>query len=163
MRWILNLLLLIVPTLIYGQSALADLYVDDRINEDTYLRLNADSSFKFQYEYDLLSDHAAGRYTRRGDTLFLTYTNDTTTIKTDNNWPKTDSLIFKGHFLYQIKNGQSRQYEPDEIVYHKMPKNMHFKRKYILFGPWHSTWSKYYMVEEKYAKWKKWRRRAGIK
>jgi hypothetical protein len=163
MRWILNLLLLIVPTLIYGQSALADHYVDDRINEDTYLRFNADSSFKFQYAYDLLSDHAAGRYRRHGDTLFLTYTTDTTTIKRDNIWPNADSLIIKGYFLYQIKNGQSREYEPQEIVHHKMPKNEHYKRKFILFGPWHSTWSQYYMVDEKYAKWKKWRSRADIK
>lgn len=163
----LTCVLLLLPTLIFGQSAITIRYVDDRINENTYLRLKGDSSFIFRYSYDTMGDEATGRYKRHGDTIFLTFTKDTIVSGAQyyyhNTAARADSLIIKGHLLYQISNGQSREFEPQEISHHKMPKNMHFKRKFILFGPWHSSWSRYYMVEEKYAKWKKWRRRAGIK
>jgi len=167
MHRLLIFVLLLLPILAFSQSAVTNRYVDDRINENTYLRLKSDSSFMFRYAFDTMGDEAIGIYRRHGDTLFLTFTNDTILSRaqyynhvTD---ARADSLIIKGHLLYQIRNGQSREYEPQEIVHHKMPKNEHFKRKYILFGPWQSTWSKYYMVEEKYANWKKWRRRSGIK
>ncbi|HEY4324078.1 MAG TPA: hypothetical protein VGN20_08830 [Mucilaginibacter sp.] len=148
-----------------AQSILAKRYVDDRINELTYLYFKPDSTFEFRYAYDLMGDEAIGKYRLHIDTLFLNYTKDTSVsgfqyFEHAVN-VRADSLILKGHKLFEIKNGQNREYLPQDTVHHKPPKNWHYKREYIFLGYWHSTYSRYYMVDERYAKWanKKWLRK----
>ncbi len=143
---------------------MAKRYVDDRINELTHLYFKPDSTFEFRYAYDLIGDEAVGRYRLSRDTLLLTFTKDTSV--TGNKYfehaisVRADSLIIKGHKLYAIKNGQSEEYEPQDTLHHRPPKNLRWQytRKYLIFGYWQTRWSRYYMIDERCAKWatRKW-------
>jgi len=151
----------ILPFVAKSQSILAKRYVDDRINESTHLYFRDDGTFEFKYLYDLIGDQALGHYKQHNDTLFLTYSKDTlSNIQFIENAisVRADSLIIKGNKLYRIKNGKSKEFEPQDVTYQKPPKNSHYTRKYLFFGSWHSNWSKYYMIDERNAKWatKKW-------
>jgi hypothetical protein len=160
---VLILTLTLAPTLVLSQAPLSKRYVDDRINQLTYLHLSKDFSFELRYAFDTMWDKAVGHYRTKGDTLLLTFSRDAITSEAQdfnhNTSRRADSLIIKGHFLYKIINGRSGEYEHDEIVTHKPLDVRHYRRAYLFFGPWHSTWSKYYMVEEGHERWKKWRRR----
>ncbi|WP_428330656.1 hypothetical protein [Mucilaginibacter sp.] len=145
-----------------SQSILVNRYVDDRINPMTYLHFKPDGTFEFRYANDLMGDEAIGRYTIHRDTLLLTFTKDTSisgfTYFEHPTGVRADSLLIKKHKLYEIKNGKNREYEPQDTVHHRPPKSWHYRRKYFLFGYWHSNYSRYYMVDERHAKWatKKW-------
>ena len=158
------LIIFLIPSIVKGQSILAKRYVDDRINELTYLYFKPDSTFEFRYAYDLMGDEAIGHYTQHRDTLLLIFSKDTGITNSKYFEPaivvRADSLIIRKHKLYMIKNGQSREFEPQDTLHHKPPKNLRwqFRRKYLFFGYWQTHWSRYYMIDEHYAKWatKKW-------
>jgi hypothetical protein len=151
-------IVLLVPYYLQAQQLLAKRYVDDRINELTHLYFNADGTFEFHYLYDLAGDEGSGRYTLHKDTLLLSFNSDAV-----REYPfvesavgvRADSLLIKGHMIYVIKNGRSREFEPQDSVHHRPPKNERWKyrRRYLLFGYWYTHWSRYYMVDERYAKW----------
>lgn len=147
------------PSLARSQSKLAKRYVDDRINELTYLYFKTDSTFEFRYAYDLMGDEAIGTYKLHHDTLLLTFKKDTSV--TGNVYfehasnIRADSLIIKGHKLYAIRNGRSHEFEPQDSLHHRPSVNerRRYRRKYLLFGYWYTHWSHYYMIDERYAKW----------
>jgi hypothetical protein len=155
----LPIIFVLLPSFVIGQSQLAKRYVDDRINELTYLHFKTDNMFEFRYAYDLRGDEAIGRYIQRKDTLLLTFTKDTsvtgnTYFESASN-VRADSLIIKGNKLYVIKNGQSREFERQDTLHHKPTKSERgqYRRRYLLFGYWYTHWSRYYMIDERHAKW----------
>jgi hypothetical protein len=160
----LTLIFILAPLVGMSQHSLSKRYVDDRINELTHLYFKPDSTFEFRYAYDLMGDEAIGRYTLHRDTLLLTFSKDTSLAGRkyfeNATGVRADSLIIKGHKLYQIKNGQSREFEQQDTLHHRPPKNERwkFRRRYLLFGYWQTHWSTYYMKDERYAKWatRKW-------
>ena len=154
------LLIILLPGFTKGQSILAKKYVDDRINELTYLKFTTNNTFEYHYLYDLSSDFATGHYKLKLDTIFLKYDNDITISKVEKAFSSSagqlrkDTLILKGYKLYEVKNGISLEYAKPLSAHHKVPKSWHWKRKYILFGPYQSTRSnRYYMIDSSYAGW----------
>jgi hypothetical protein len=148
-------------------------YVDDSVNSLTFLQFNADMTFQYSYAYDLMNDHATGKYALIKDTVLLKYDYVQEPIILDGGlsshteYNRADTLLIKKHKLFQIKNGVSMEYAPP-IVYdlkknkRKPPKSWHYKRKYLLFGPYQSqSKNSYYMIDEQYAVWatRKWRKR----
>jgi hypothetical protein len=164
----LLILFAFLPAYIYGQSVLADKYVDDRINSLTYLRFKTDGAFEYRYLYDLINDFATGHYRISKDTVFLTY--DIGPAKptfVEELSPhverlRADTLIIKDKKLFQVSNNIS-QYNAKPIVINKHthkgwkpPKSWQYRRRYFIFGEYQSTRSgQYYMIDDRYAYWKK--------
>jgi hypothetical protein len=151
------LLLCLLATVAKGQL-LASKYVDDRINEMTYLHFRSDSTFKFKYAYDSIGDEASGTYRLHKDTLILKYNPNDPQLKDrfliHTEAYRADTLLVKGRLLYEVKNNISREYEPRDTLHQKPLKHWGYRRKYFLFGVYQSPrYSKYYMIDERYASW----------
>jgi hypothetical protein len=143
-----------MPFLSKGQVILAKRYVYES-NISTYLHFKSDSTFEFQYRYDLIGDEAIGRYVLKQDTLLLTFTKDTSltgNIYFEHENHRPDSLLIKGNKLYEIKNRRSREFDPQDSLHHRPPNKL-YRRRFILFGYWYTHWSHVYMIDERYAKW----------
>jgi hypothetical protein len=138
-------------------------YVNDRQNDSTYLDFN-NGRFRFRYMYDLVQERASGHYNISKDTIFLVYDKDLSendmqkTLTT--NVKKPDSLIIAKHKLYQIINGVNQEFAPPIRYDHKVPRSWHYRRQYVLFGPYQSTQSgRYYMIDTAFAQWNKARKK----
>jgi hypothetical protein len=159
---------LLLPIFIKAQSTISKKYVDDRINSLTYLSFKINGTFEYRYAYDLIGDFATGHYTVSKDTIRLFYNKDTTGVSIEallsshSEFNRADTLIIKGNKLFQIKDGLN-QFNAKPIIIdsktHKgwrPPKSWHYKRKYLIFGPYESTRrGRYYMIEEQDAYWTK--------
>jgi len=161
----LLLILTLFPALTKGQTRISEQYVDDHINELTYLKFNPDNTFEYRYLNDLMGDFATGHYKRSRDTLFLFYNPDSVQLKakaegmltSHDERNRADSLVVKSNKLYLIVNGVSLYDAPPEIldhVYGKPSKNSPYRRKYFFFGKYRTVRSKrYYMIDIADAVW----------
>ena len=59
-----------------GQIEITGKYIRIKGSNSNYILLNADNSFKYQFESDLQWDLACGRYEKKGDTILFHYTSD---------------------------------------------------------------------------------------
>ncbi|WP_342644907.1 hypothetical protein [Mucilaginibacter sp. CSA2-8R] len=122
-------------TTVKGQPALVVKYVDDRINESTYLDFKSNHTFEYHYLYDSMGDAATGTYRLHRDTIFLKYAPNASDLEerfiTHTEALRADTLLIKGNLLYEVKNGVSREYEPRDTVHYKPPRHWHYRRKYI--------------------------------
>jgi len=153
----------------FGQTQLVGKFIDDHINENTYIIFNSDSTFKYRYSFDLFLDIKCGQYKTKGDTIYLTYTsgiNDTLCnteqimplVASDTISRRPTQLYLKGDKLFEIKDGKivdrTEKFQPDW----KVPKSSrkYYRRKYLLFGPLVSKTKKiYYMIAASKVKWTK--------
>lgn len=155
-------LFVLSPILTKGQVRLAEKYIDDRVNNYTYLEFSSDSSFEYRYLYDLSGDFAKGHYKLHKDTLFLFYDPDSTVIKqkflgiltSHDERNRADSLLIKGKKLFRIKNGIGLYDAKPDVIDKKSnggwhpSKNSPYRRKYFLFGRYQTVRTKrYYMVD----------------
>jgi hypothetical protein len=165
-RLLLSLVLL--PIVSIGQIRLSKRYVDDRINNLTYLNFNVDSTFEYRFTYDLMGDFATGNYKQSKDTIFLFYKKDTVISNIEKQLTshadqfRTDTLILMGNKLFEVKNKVSTYHFKPIVIDSKThkgwkpPKSWNYKRKFLFIGPYESTHSgRYYMIEEQYAYWNK--------
>jgi hypothetical protein len=156
-------ILLIIPSMVNGQSTIGKRYVDDRINNLTYLEFNRNATFKYSYAYDLMHDYATGRYRLSNDTIYLFY-NKSPAIEAlltpHTEKLRADTLVLKGKMLFKVRDGVSEYYSKPIVIDSKThkgwrpPESWHYRRKYLIFGPYESTRrGRYYMIDERYAYW----------
>jgi hypothetical protein len=162
----LTLFLLWLPFLTKGQCVLAKSYVEDRINNLTYLHFHKNGTFEYRYTYDLINDMSEGYYKCSNDTIFLIYNKNTIQstvaeqLSSHDKFFRADTLIVKGYKLYQVKSGVS-DFDKKPVIIDtkthkgwKPPKNWLYIRKFWLFGPYQSTpQGQYYMIDERHAAW----------
>ncbi|OIQ96026.1 hypothetical protein GALL_220240 [mine drainage metagenome] len=125
----------------------------------TNLILLADSSFKYDFYFDLQFDIACGKYSYKNDTIILAYSsefNDTLCNKRHVNLlydsagklrqtfgvldkrHRPDSLYIKGEKLYRIVNGtiiKIKRYKTTKQSFGFS--KSYFRRKYFLFGSYY--------------------------
>ena len=159
------ILLLILPGVLKAQIVIGKHYVDDNVNNLTYLQFNSDSTFQYSYRYDLIGDDATGKFRLSIDTIFLKYdyvqyvANVTDALSAHTEANRADTLLIKKHKLFKIKNGVSMEYAPPIVWDRKKykqrpPKGWHYRRKYLLFGPYQTVGKRrYYMIDERCARW----------
>src|SRR5688572_13478590 len=71
---LITIFLYFVPCAVSSQTqSSSNRYVTIKPNRGALLTLTKDSSFMFQYFGHIFEDTAAGRYQKRGDTLFFLY------------------------------------------------------------------------------------------
>lgn len=158
-------IIIILPLQLKAQSGFVKRYVDDRINNLTYLDFKENGMFEYRYAYDLIHDFATGKYRVHRDTIFLTFKKDGATqlieSLSSNTTPfRPDTLVVLDKKLYRVKDGISEYYSKPIIINSKThkgwkpPKSWHYRKRYFLFGPYQSTNSgRYYMIDEQYAFW----------
>jgi hypothetical protein len=162
------LILIIIPTLSFGQPQLSQKFINDAINENNYIVFNSDSTFKYRFSYHLFHDISCGRYRVINDTLFLYYetdlrdTNCNKEIDAQTHFDtgvlafRPNKLFYKDEKLYKIEKGEivykTEKFQPDWGV----PKSSrkYYRRKYFLFGPLVSKTKKtHYMTVASKVKW----------
>lgn len=166
MKTHLIIILIFLSNLSYGQTGLIGKYVDDHINENTYIIFKTDSSFKYRYSFDLFLDIKCGQYQTKGDTIYLTYTqgiNDTLCnserimplVARDTVSRRPEKLYYKDDRLYELdkKNKIIDKTSSDQLTF-KPPEAWGYRRKFYLFGPYFKkSQPTYYMVIDSKAKW----------
>ena len=148
----------------YSQSFVAGKFTRDYYNSNNYIIFNLDLTFKYRYQYDLLSDISCGRYETKQDTIYMYYMSsmsdsncntegivsvmfsDTTTKKL-----RPNKLYFKGNKLYEIVNGKIfNKTEKHQIDFKPNGQLRSYRRKYLFFGPYQSKSKRtYYMTSTK--------------
>ncbi len=161
-------LLIVFPTLSFGQPKLNEKFVNDSYNENNYLIFHSDSTFKYRLSYHLFHDISCGQYKTINDTIFLFYQSDLRDTFCNNQVDaathfdsslfalRPNKLFYKDGKLYKIDKGQviyrTEKFEPDWDIPKSSRKYYH--RKYWLFGQLiANTHRTYYMVVDSKAKW----------
>lgn len=163
-------LLIVFPTLSFGQPKLNEKFVNDAYNENNYLIFHSDSTFKYRLAYHLFHDISCGYYKTINDTIFLFFQSDLRDTFCNNQVDaathfdsslfalRPSKLFYKDNKLYKINKEQivdrTEKFEPNWEIPKSSRKYYH--RKYWLFGPLVSkTKRTYYMIVVSKAKWTK--------
>ena len=159
------IILSFLTTISMGQTRLTGKFINDNLNQNNYLELNADSTFKYRFSVCLIHDISCGTYSIVNDTIFLIHDTDlrNTTCNKEIDTTHFDStvvlgrpkkLFFRDDKLYNIEEGKIIDTRKSELDF-KPDKSLKYRRKYLLFGHYVKTFhDTYYMITESKVKWK---------
>ncbi len=164
-----TIFILLIASFTYGQGGPTGKYINDRLNESTYIIFNSDSTFRYRYAVCLLHDIACGQYEMHNDTIIFQYLTDmrdtccNKEIDADFHYdstidlPRPDKLFYKDEKLYEFRNGKVQS---NVLVDSRPSKFTEYHRKYLLFGKFVID-DAYYMITESKVKWKKNKQKAS--
>ncbi|WP_299157087.1 hypothetical protein [uncultured Christiangramia sp.] len=106
MRTTIQIFLILISTLTFGQKKISGKY-SNKFGEE--IELKADSTFVYNWKFDLASSWSKGKWSLKNDTIFLKVIPIMDTLKIVKNYKYSDSLILSS-------DPKASQVENDELI-----------------------------------------------